>query len=58
MMGRRRRARRDDRQDDRRGGGGMNKYQKREKMVSIGNDFWIENAAGKKTYKVAEVSKK
>jgi len=52
MMGRRRRERRDDRQDDRRGGGGMNKYQMREKLVSIGNDFWIENAAGQKTFKV------
>jgi len=51
-MGRRRRERRDDRQDDRRGGGGMNKYQMREKLVSIGNDFWIENAAGQKTFKV------
>ena len=50
-MGRRRRERRDDRQDDRRGGG-MSKYQMREKMVSIGDDFWIENAAGKKVYKV------
>ena len=51
-MGRRRRERRDDRQDDRRGGGGMNKYQMREKMVSIGDDFWIENSAGQKTFKV------
>jgi len=50
-MGRRRRERRDDRQDDRRGGG-MNKYQMREKLVSIGDDFWIENAAGQKAYKV------
>ena len=30
----------------------MNKYQMREKLVSIGNDFWIENAAGQKVYKV------
>ena len=54
MMGRRRRERRDDRRDDRRGGGGggMNRYQMREKLVSIGNDFWIENAAGQKTFKV------
>ena len=51
-MGRRRRERRDDRQDDRRGSGGMNKYQMREKLVSIGDDFWIENAAGQKAYKV------
>ncbi|MGB3715572.1 MAG: LURP-one-related family protein [Candidatus Promineifilaceae bacterium] len=51
-MGRRRREKRDDRQDDRSGGGGMNKYQMREKMVSIGDDFWIENAAGQRAYKV------
>ena len=53
-MGRRRRERRDDRRDDRHGGGasGVNRYQMREKLVSIGNDFWIENAAGQKTFKV------
>ena len=46
-MSRRRAERREDRHD-----GGMNKYQMREKLVSIGNDFWIENAAGQKVYKV------
>lgn len=51
-MGRRRRERRDDRQDDRQGGGGKNKYQMREKLVSIGDDFWIENSAGQKVFKV------
>lgn len=30
----------------------MNRYQMREKMVSIGDDFWIENAAGQRAYKV------
>ena len=50
-MGRRRRERRDDRQDDRRGGGPV-RYQMREKLVSIGDDFWIENSAGQKVYKV------
>jgi uncharacterized protein YxjI len=30
----------------------MNRYQMREKLVSIGDDFWIENAQGQKTYKV------
>ncbi|UCG24896.1 MAG: LURP-one-related family protein [Chloroflexota bacterium] len=48
-MGRRRRA---DRRDDRRGGGGANRYQMREKLVSIGDDFWIENATGQRAYKV------
>ena len=54
-MGRRRRARREDRRDDRRGGGsggGGNRYQMREKLVSIGDDFWIENAHGQRVYKV------
>jgi uncharacterized protein YxjI len=49
--------RRDDRQDDRGGplgggGGGKNHYQMRQKMVSIGDDFWIENDRGQKVYKV------
>ncbi len=46
-MSRRRAERREDRH-----GGGMNKYQMRGKLVSIGNDLWIENAAGQKVYKV------
>ena len=51
-MGRRRRERRDDRQDDRQGTSGKNRYQMREKLVSIGDDFWIENSAGKRVFKV------
>jgi uncharacterized protein YxjI len=51
--------RRDDRQD-RRGGpgaggpgpGGPSHYQMRQKMFSIGDDFWIENDRGEKVYKV------
>ncbi len=34
------------------GGGGANVYQMREKLVSIGDDFWIENAAGQRVFKV------
>jgi uncharacterized protein YxjI len=30
----------------------MNRYQMRQKMVAIGDDFWIENAQGQKTFKV------
>jgi uncharacterized protein YxjI len=50
-------GRRDERQEDRgpgpaRGGGGSNQYQMREKLVSIGDDFWIENAHGQKVFKV------
>jgi uncharacterized protein YxjI len=35
----------------RRDGGGV-KYRMREKMFSIGDDFWIENEAGDKVFKV------
>jgi uncharacterized protein YxjI len=54
MLGRERREeRRDERQDDRGpGGGGDNRYQMVQKMVSIGDDFWIENGRGEKVYKV------
>ena len=34
------------------GGGGANHYQIRQKMISIGDDFWIENDRGEKVYKV------
>jgi uncharacterized protein YxjI len=53
----RRADRRDDRQDDRSGplsggAGGKNHYQMRQKMISIGDDFWIENDHGQKVFKV------
>jgi uncharacterized protein YxjI len=51
----RRKDRRDDRQDDRgvgRGASEKSRYQMREKLASIGDDFWIENAHGQKVYKV------
>ncbi|MGZ3618402.1 MAG: LURP-one-related/scramblase family protein [Ktedonobacteraceae bacterium] len=48
--------RREERREERRGGpsGGAEKthYQMREKLVSIGDDFWIENNRGEKVYKV------
>ena len=47
-------ARREQRQE-RRGGGaeaGPSRYKMREKLVSIGDDFWIENERGQKTFKV------
>ena len=48
------RDRRQDRQDDSGpgGGSGKNRYQMREKLVSIGNDFWIQNEQGQKVFKV------
>ncbi len=52
MLGRNRREeRRDDRQLGR-PGGGSNRYQMRQKMVAIGDDFWIENEQGQKVFKV------
>jgi uncharacterized protein YxjI len=52
---RRREERREERQEDRdlgRRGGGGNRYQMRQKMVSIGDDFWIENEHGQRVFKV------
>ena len=55
-MGRRRRAgRREERQEDRQLGtrrGGGTRYKMRQKLVSIGNDFWIEDDQGHKAFKV------
>ena len=48
-------GRREERKEDRslgRPGGGGNHYQMRQKMVSIGDDFWIENDKGQKVFKV------
>jgi uncharacterized protein YxjI len=33
-------------------GGTATRYQMRQKMVSIGDDYWIENEAGQRVYKV------
>ena len=55
-MGRRRRQeRREERHDDRtmgRRGSGATRYQMRQKMVSIGDDFWIKDDHGQKVFKV------
>ena len=32
--------------------GGPHRYQMREKLISIGDDFWIENEQGQKVFKV------
>jgi uncharacterized protein YxjI len=56
MLGRgRREERREERHEDRGGpggGGGANRYQMTQRMVSIGDDFWIENERGEKVFKV------
>ena len=44
--------RRAEAKQERRGGGGQIRYQMREKLVSIGDDFWIENQSGQKVYKI------
>jgi len=47
----RRRDRQEDRQEFGRGGDAM-RYQMRQKMVSIGDDFWIESDRGERVFKV------
>lgn len=47
----RREERRDERQTFGRGGDAV-RYQMREKLVSIGDDFWIENDHGDRVFKV------
>lgn len=49
-----RRDRREDRREERGpgSGGGDKRYQMREKLASFGDDFWIENSAGQRVFKV------
>ena len=48
------RQRREERREERHGGagGGEHRYQMRQKLVSIGDDFWIENEARQRVFKV------
>jgi uncharacterized protein YxjI len=51
----RRQERREERQQDRsfgRRNSGNTRFQMRQKLVAIGDDFWIENEAGEKAFKV------
>ena len=51
----RRQERREERRDDRQTfgrRGNAERYQMREKLVSIGDDFWIENDRGERAFKV------
>jgi uncharacterized protein YxjI len=41
-----------DRLRERRGDGGADHYRMRQKLVSIGDDYWIENDRGERVYKV------
>ena len=45
------RERREERREERHGGGATH-YQMRQKLVSIGDDFWIEDDHGNRAYKV------
>jgi len=47
MVGRRREERREERR-----GNGPTRYQMREKLLSIGDDSWIEDDSGRKAFKV------
>jgi uncharacterized protein YxjI len=51
IMRGRREERREERQTFGRGGDAV-QYQMRQKMVAIGDDYWIENSRGERTFKV------
>lgn len=46
------RERREERREERHGDGGHHRYQMRQKLVSIGDDYWIENDARQRVFKV------
>ena len=46
------RERRQERREERRGGTGVTHYRMRQKLVSIGDDYWIENDQGERVFKV------
>lgn len=48
----RREERREDRREERLGGDGRQHYQMRQRLASIGDDYWIENDQGQRVFKV------
>lgn len=52
MLGGRRQERREDRRAERRGDDGTTHYRMRQKMFSIGDDYWIEDEHGQRAFKV------
>ena len=46
------RDKRQERREERRGGSDATHYQMRQKLVSIGDDYWIENDQGERVFKV------
>lgn len=51
MFRERRQERREERREERQGGGAV-QFRMRQKIVAIGDDFWIEDSAGRRAYKV------
>src|SRR5687768_3750178 len=51
MLRGRRAERREERREERRGSGTVH-YQMRQRLVSIGDDYWIETDTGQRAYKV------
>jgi uncharacterized protein YxjI len=47
-----RRGRREERREERRGGEEQIHYQMRQRLMSIGDDFWIESDRGERAYKI------
>jgi len=52
MLGGRRHERREQRREERHGGGGAVHYRVRQKLFSIGDDYWIEDDHGERVFKV------
>lgn len=52
MLGGRRQERREQRREERRGDDGARHYRMRQKLFSIGDDYWIEDERGERVFKV------
>jgi uncharacterized protein YxjI len=52
MLGGRRQERREERREERHGEGGVRHYRMRQKLLSIGDDYWIEDDRGERVFKV------
>ncbi|WP_433301213.1 LURP-one-related/scramblase family protein [Actinoplanes sp. CA-030573] len=52
MLGGRGRERREHRREERHGGGDATHYRMRQKLVSVGDDYWIEDDQGQRVFKV------
>ena len=52
MFRERRQERREERREERRGGSGATHYRMRQRLMSIGDDYWIEDDRGERVFKV------